>query len=204
MALVDAVELSGHAAAPPGSTTTRVMGVLAGLGAVALWTWYGLANAAFLKRNPEVSPTGWATVTGLATGLVTLAALPAAIALHQLGTTSGTGSGTRVVALVVGSTVLGVLVSWAATGLWNVASARLPSTSAAMLVNVETLSGYVYVYLALARFPPPGEVMGLAAILTGVVLVVRLRSGPPSTEQPQEASGVVAPGRRQTSATHMS
>jgi drug/metabolite transporter (DMT)-like permease len=180
MVVVDVVGLSGDGPASSAALTTRLLGVLCGFGAVALWTWYGLANAAFLARNPHVSATGWSTVTGLATGVVTFAGLPLAVATDQVGRSGATGTGghrTSVVALLIGCTVLGVVVSWAATGLWNVASARLPPTAAAMLVNVETLSGYAYVYLALADWPPAGQVAGLALILAGVLLVVRLRAG---------------------------
>jgi drug/metabolite transporter (DMT)-like permease len=182
MVVVDVVGLSSGTSAPSVTATTRMLGILAGFGAVALWTWYGLANATFLTRNPEVTATGWSTVTGLATGLVTLAALPLAVVTHQLGRSGRSGTGSvdhgrpGIAALLFGCVVLGVLVSWAATGLWNVASARLPPTAAGTLVNVETLAGYGYVYLALGAWPPVGQVVGLALILAGVLLVVRLRA----------------------------
>jgi drug/metabolite transporter (DMT)-like permease len=60
-----------------------------------------------------------------------------------------------------------------ATWLWNAASARLSPTVAGMLVNVETLSGYAYIYLARGVWPPLAQVLGFALILCGVALVVR-------------------------------
>lgn len=156
----------GHA-----TVTGEILGLLAALGAVALWTWYGLANARFLSRNPEVPHAGWATIVGLFTGGVTVIGLPLALMTHQISRNS---SGQALPWLIGGSLVLGVLVSWGGTFLWNLASARLSTVSAGMLVNVETVAGYVYVYLARAQWPPLQQVIGFALIVIGVLIVVRL------------------------------
>jgi drug/metabolite transporter (DMT)-like permease len=76
--------------------------------------------------------------------------------------------------LIIVSVVLGVVVSWAATALWNAASARMSSTAAGMLINIETVAGYAYVCAAARRLPPVGQLAGFALILMGVVLVIRL------------------------------
>jgi drug/metabolite transporter (DMT)-like permease len=57
---------------------------------------------------------------------------------------------------------------------WNLASARLSTTAAGMLINVETVAGFGYVYAARGQWPPVGQLIGFALILTGVLLVVRL------------------------------
>jgi drug/metabolite transporter (DMT)-like permease len=75
LALVGALEISGvHAylARPPAE---KAAGIAAACGADILWTWYALANARFLARNPAVSPARWSTVVGVATGAVMLAGL---------------------------------------------------------------------------------------------------------------------------------
>ncbi|MEH0935370.1 DMT family transporter [Micromonospora psammae] len=181
MLVVNVLELAGSAPTHTGSLATKALGLLAAVAAVVLWTWYGLANAAFLARHPELPLAGWSTVVGLATGAVTLAALPLAAATHQLdGPTDSDG----LLALVVASLVLGILVSWGATALWNVASARLTPTAAGMLINIETLAGFAYIYAALTDWPPVGQLVGFALILAGVVLIVRLPTTTP-TEPPR-------------------
>lgn len=164
--------LPGAGKAGAGSTAAHVIfGLLAAFGAVVIWTWYGLANARFLDRYPEVPHTGWSTLVGLYTGAVTLICLPAALATGQLDR----GSGTHGVSwLIGGSIVLGAVVSWGGTVLWNVASARLSTVSAGMLVNVETVAGYAYVYSARAQWPPLTQLLGFALLITGVCIVVRL------------------------------
>jgi drug/metabolite transporter (DMT)-like permease len=135
---------------------------------VAVWTWYGIANGRFLAAHEEVPAGQWATVVGVATGAVTLVALPVALPLSRPAADHTSVSGFLVVAVV-----LGVVVSWVATWLWNAASARLSATMAGMLVNVETLSGYTYIYLVRGEWPPLGQVLGFALVLSGVVLVAR-------------------------------
>jgi drug/metabolite transporter (DMT)-like permease len=172
------------------TTTARaVAGVLCASAAVLAWTWYGLANARFLAEHPEVPGAGWSTVVGLGTGVVTLVALPIALVTGQLDQPSTIDGGTGPAGFVIASLVLGILVSWAATGLWNVASARLSPTAAGMLINIETVSGYAYVYAARAQWPPVGQLIGLGLILAGVVLVVRL----PVAEAPAPRRATVAP-----------
>jgi drug/metabolite transporter (DMT)-like permease len=175
LAIVNAVATGSAAvtARPPG---VFALGVLCSFAAVGLWTWYGLANAAFVQRHPEVGGGAWSAVVGLGTGLVTLLALPLAAATGQLAIPREDGDQalSTVVGFVIGSIVLGVVVSWVATMLWNSASARLSTTAAGMLINVETVSGYTYLYAAARHWPPAGELMGFALILLGVILVVRL------------------------------
>ncbi|MEU4689412.1 DMT family transporter [Actinoplanes sp. NPDC023714] len=179
MLIVNVLELTGSGPAPGGSPATRVLGLLAAAGALVLWTWYGIGNARFLERHPEVPAGGWSTVIGLATGAITLAALPVAAATGRLGSPDGDGD---VAALVLASLLLGVVVSWGATVLWNVASARLTPTAAGMLINIETVAGFAYVYAALAERPPAGQLLGFALILVGVVLIVRLPVDAPARD----------------------
>ncbi len=168
----------------------KVAGLAAAFGAVALWTWYGMANARFVSRNSDVPHSGWSTVVGLFTGAVTLLALPVIVASHQFGHAAGApGTGW----LVGGSVVLGVGVSWAATGLWNLACTRLSTVSAAMLVNVETIAGFAYVYAARAQWPPAGQVIGFALIIIGVLIVIWLPSARGSDRSEDEDSAGQVP-----------
>ncbi|WNV85138.1 DMT family transporter [Umezawaea sp. Da 62-37] len=189
LVVVNALEISGAQATEPTSTTTKVLGLLACCGAVALWTWYGIANARFMAENPDVPAGQWATVVGVATGVVTVVALPLALTTGQFDTAPGATDALGFVAVAL---VLGVLVSWVATWLWNAASAGLSPTVAGMLVNIETLSGYTYVYAARREWPPLGQVLGFALIIVGVVLVIRLQK---PAEQAAEPAVVGRGGR---------
>jgi drug/metabolite transporter (DMT)-like permease len=190
LVVINVLELGGAAEEAHSSATTKALGLLAVFAAVAVWTWYGLHNARFLGDHPEVSSGSWSTVVGVVTGAVTLAGLPLAAATGQLRVAPDAEAG--VADLVLVSLALGVLVSWVGTWLWNAASSMLPTTLAGMLINLETVSGYAYVYAYRGEWPPLGQVAGFALILAGVVLVIR-RQRPPAE---QARSGAPAGGRR--------
>ena len=74
--------------------------------------------------------------------------------------------------LVAGIVFLGVVVSWAGTWLWNLASSRLSPAVAGLLVNLETVSGFGYVYAVRQHWPPAGQLAGLALVMAGVTLTL--------------------------------
>ena len=177
IALVSALEIAGVHAYLAAPTVEKAAGLMAACAAVAMWTWYALANARFLARQSAISPAGWSTAVGVATGAVALAGLPAAALACQLTMPSGTHPGPA--RLVAGAVFLGVVVSWAGTWLWNLASSRLSPAVAGLLVNLETVSGFGYVYAARQHWPGAGQLAGLALVLAGVALTLRAaRSGP--------------------------
>jgi drug/metabolite transporter (DMT)-like permease len=183
LALVNAAAFAGTHPAAAAPLGTRLLGLAAAVGAVALWTWYGLANATFLATRPAIPAASWSSVVGLATLVVTLATLLPATLLSQ---TSGPAVSHRdTVVFLTGIAVLGVAVSWGGTWLWNTASARLPVTTAGILINIETVSGYVYVYAARQHWPPLGQILGFALILAGVGLALTRRQAP--THPPRQA-----------------
>ncbi len=201
LALINAVEFTGthpSVAAPLGG---RLLGLAAAVAAVALWTWYALANARFLRARPAIPAGSWSSVVGLATLVVTLATL---LPVTLLGHTSWPAASRRDAAMfLAGIALLGVAVSWGGTRLWNTASARLPTTTAGLLINVETVSGYGYVYLVRHQWPPLGQLLGFALILAGVSLALTRRQMPKPTRQhrppdrkPEPPDGLIpVPGR---------
>jgi drug/metabolite transporter (DMT)-like permease len=108
---------------------------------------------------------------------------------------------------LAGIALLGVAVSWGGTWLWNTASARLPTTTAGLLINVETVSGYVYVYLARHQWPPLGQLLGFAFILAGVGLALTRRQAPghprqhrPPDRKPEPPDGLILVPQRDPAA----
>jgi drug/metabolite transporter (DMT)-like permease len=168
--LVSVLEIAGVHAYLAVSPAEKTAGLLAAAGAVVLWTWYALANARFLARRDAPSPAGWSTAVGVATGAVALAGLPAAALAGQLTPPAGAHPG--LAALIAGVAFLGVVVSWVGTLLWNLASSRLSPALAGLLVNLETVSGFGYVYAVRQQWPAPGQLTGLLLVMAGVTLTI--------------------------------
>jgi drug/metabolite transporter (DMT)-like permease len=183
LALVSVLEIAGVHAYLAVSPGEKAAGLLAAAGAVVLWTWYALANARFLARDGAPSSAGWSTAVGAATGAVTLAGLPAAALAGQLTVPSGAHPGPA--ALLAGVAFLGVVVSWAGTAQWNLASSRLSPALAGLLVNLETVSGFGYVYAVRQEWPPAGQLAGLILVLAGVTLTILVGRAGRSSSRPK-------------------
>ncbi len=149
------------------------LGVLLAVAAVACWTWYPLANAAWLRRHPHLSPTTWATAQGLVT--LPLAVIGFAGLLLVQPTPRIWGSDPA--AYIAGMAVLGLGASWAGTLLWNRASQLLPPSLTGQLIVFETLAALGYLYAFAGRGPTVFEKAGIVLLLCGVLLGVRAVSG---------------------------
>lgn len=152
----------------------QLLGVACAVAALASWTWFGVANATFLKSHPEISSATWSTMIGIATLGLSVLAMPLLLTDGN-GLRSADGQD-PLWALLLGSVVLGVLVSWGGTLLWNRASSLLPVSVAGQLIVFETISGIVYVFVALRRVPPVLTVLGMLVVLGGVLIGIRLSS----------------------------
>lgn len=165
------------------SLPAQLAGVGCGLLALALWTWYSVANSTFLKANPDIAPAEWSTLMGVATlGLSALGAL-SLIGRHVAD------PGASPWKLVAGSLVLGLVVSWGGTLLWNRASFLLPVSIAGQLIVFEAIAGLAYVYLAKTRMPPLLELAGIALVLAGVLIALR-GTRPPVQPLPTTVDGL--------------
>lgn len=179
IALVNEAELRALAQDPAADLGRYVSGAALAVGAMACWTWYPLRNADWLRAHPDRSPRTWATAQGLATLLPALLGTLALFAWGRSG--GGTASpalGPDPWALVGSLLVVAVLSSWLATVCWNEASQRLPSTLAGQLIVFETLAALAYAYLLRGTWPDVLTLGGIALLVTGVVVALRVRPRP--------------------------
>ncbi|MGW0563266.1 DMT family transporter [Streptomyces sp. NPDC003016] len=179
LVLVNLVEVDWGTALSGHSGTTWVIGIASALTALGLWTWYAVSNASFLRRHPEISSSAWSTLMGVCTLALSLVALPIAAVSGGVHI-EGTGS---LLPLVIGSLVLGLLVSWVGTVLWNRSSGLVPISIAGQLVVIQVIAGLLYVFTWDGRMPPPLELAGIALLIGGVLLAIqRTRRNPPAAE----------------------
>src|SRR5512146_2010215 len=183
MASVNNVEIAALRNDAGADVTRYVQGALIAFGAVACWTWYPLRNAAWLRDHPGRSPRVWATAQGVAT-------LPLAIAGYALlwaglrftGNDFAMPAGPRPWVFIGLMAAIGLFASWLGTLCWNEASRRLPTAVAGQLIVFETLAGLTYSFVQRNRIPEPQVVLGIAFLVVGVILALRVkpkRSGAP-------------------------
>jgi drug/metabolite transporter (DMT)-like permease len=135
--------------------------------ALAMLTYYLVANIEFLIRNPGLSPLTWANATGCALLVFALAALGVRLLIG--GGLPWEGTPTSATQYAVCCLILGLAVSWLGGVLWNRANALLPPTLAGQCIVFWPLSGIVYAYVLQGAFPGVRETLGMAMVFAGVV-----------------------------------
>lgn len=150
-------------------------GILYAIIALGMWTWFGVANANFLKTNREISASSWSTFVGIATLFIALIGLPFLyfIAPAAIGQIRNNINIAYLLPLLAGCLILGVVVSWLATILWNKASRDLPVTLAGQLIVFETISSILYSYIVDKKVPMALEVISMLFIIAGILLAIR-------------------------------
>ncbi|GCE29895.1 hypothetical protein KDA_53790 [Dictyobacter alpinus] len=173
--IINLYALSGRQALPETSVGQRVCGILFAGMAVALWTWYAVANTHFLRTHTHLSSATWSTMIGVSTLFLVILALPL---------TRGSGgvpldlqtlllSGSHLLPFVVGCLILGIVVSWGGTLLWNRAFAMLPISLAGQLIVFEPITVLVYVAVVDTQLPSFFELLGASLIITGIMFGIR-------------------------------
>jgi drug/metabolite transporter (DMT)-like permease len=167
LGLMMQASLNALAVVPAGAHFWR--GVVYAVCSMALWTAFGLLNAAWLKRHPEVDATMWANWLGVATGLGAwllwmAAGSDAKVLLAQ--------SGIAQAALLCIATGIGS--AWLATILWNIASQRLSASLCGQLIVSETVFALAYSFLWDGQWPT--QVQALACLLFACGILASIRA----------------------------
>ncbi|WP_240936508.1 DMT family transporter [Hydrogenophaga crocea] len=144
------------------------LGVLFAALAAAAWTAFGLLNARWLARHPEVNSTVWANWLGLAAGLGALgiwavAGSPLATLLAQ----------PRLGLFVAVCAVTGIGSAWIASVLWNMASRRLSASLAGQLIVSETVFGLLYNFVWNGQWPVALQWAACALFVAGILASIR-------------------------------
>jgi drug/metabolite transporter (DMT)-like permease len=153
-------------------------GALLALVAVACWTWYPLRNADWLRGHPNRSPATWSTAQGIATlplAAVGYAAFWAFTAVQGGEQAATMPLGPRPLAFLGLMLAIALLASWLGTLCWNAASQRLPTSLAGQLIVFETLAALAYGLALRGQWPSPWIAAGIALLVAGVVLGVRVK-----------------------------
>lgn len=136
--------------------------------AMACWTAFGLLNARWLARHPEVNSTVWANWLGVAAGLGALGIW--AVAGTDLAVLAARpGFGTFVVVCVL----TGIGAAWVASVLWNMASRRLSASLAGQLIVSETVFGLIYSFAWDGAWPAALQWAACVLFVLGILASIK-------------------------------
>ncbi|WP_416424312.1 DMT family transporter [Pseudomonas sp. App30] len=151
--------------------STLLLGVAASISAVALWTWFGLANQKALARRPSMDAWVWTALMMIGGSVQTLVAIPLGM---QLGVFTIGEAGLHLdintaTHLLLPAAMLAVVASILGAGAWTIASQRLPITLASQLLSMEMVFATCLGLAFHHRYPTVPEAIGIGLIVLGVV-----------------------------------
>lgn len=153
------------------------IGIPLAIVAVALWTWFGLLNQSALAKRPQMNAGVWTAFIMAGAGLGMLVFLPIGLLLGVFEIPR-LGLGWGVAApLYIWGTLLAMLASVGGALAWTFASQRLTVALSAQLVTMETIFGTVLGLLIRRRWPTLAEGVGMAVLLAGVMITIRIFHG---------------------------
>jgi drug/metabolite transporter (DMT)-like permease len=150
-----------------------LIGIPLAVGAVVLWTWFGIANQVALAARPGIDSTVWTALMLVAGGAEMLAFFPfgSAIGLFKM---SRIGLGwAEASSLYIWGISLAILASVGGAWAWTVASRRLPVSLAAQLIVSETAFGTTFGLIVHERWPTVSETCGILSLIAGVIVAIR-------------------------------
>lgn len=158
-----------------GSLSTHIFGLVCTLIALVLWSWYMVANAQFLKQNPEVALEDWSTILGVAT-LFWVCMLWCVYGLFFASSADIEKYMTFTNQLqnyLLGSAILGFLCSWVGSFIWNKATIALPISLAGQLTIFETIFGVLFISLVDQKIPSLIECFGMGLIFVAILYSIQ-------------------------------
>ncbi len=180
IACVNQVELQRLRADESADLGRYALGALLAVVAVICWTWYPIRNADWMRAHPDRSASAWATAQGLAT--LPLSALGFA-AFWAWSAATGSAFvmpfGPTPLLFIGLMFSIGLFASWLGTLCWNAASQRLPTAVAGQLIVFETLAALSYAFVLRQEVPGLFTFVGVALLVAGVLLALRVKSVAP-------------------------
>ncbi|WP_417691970.1 DMT family transporter [Pseudomonas sp.] len=158
---------------PTGDSAWR-KGLFFSISAVILWLVFAALNQRGLEKLAVNASGAWTGLMMAGAGLGTLIALPAVLALDLLKLPSLGFSVSLAGPLYAWGLFIALMSSVVGAWAWNAASRRLPMVLSGQLISLESLFATILGLMFHQRLPTLWETSGLAGVLVGVVVAVRI------------------------------
>ncbi len=180
LATVGLLLVNGSGFAQSGALEMRSLsiGIPLAILAVTLWTTFGLLNQSALAKRPQMDAGVWAALIMVGAGLTMLVFLPIGL-LAGVFEIPRLGLGWHAAGpLILWGAALAIFANVGGALAWTFASQRLPVALSAQLITMEPISATVLGLLVHRRWPSAAEVVGMAVLLTGVIIAIGIFTRP--------------------------
>ena len=149
-----------------------VTGIAFAIAAVALWTWFGIANQNALLKRPNMDARVWTTLMMIGGSIQTLAFLPIGYGMDLFRAPDlGFGLG-AIRNLYLPAFMLAAVASIGGAWAWTIASQRLPVALAGQLLMTEIVFATCFGLMVQHRLPTIAEAAGMMVLVLGVVMAI--------------------------------
>lgn len=161
-------------AATQRSITQTLIGSSWAVVALLIWTWFGVANAEYMKKNFMISGHSWSLAIGVCSLIQVIILFPIVLFFNTESVLASLQNPSSLYQLIIGGVILGVVVSWLATGWWNKISRHLPTAFVGQLLVFETIASLLYGYIYNHTFPQPIILVCIMIVLLGIITGIRV------------------------------
>jgi drug/metabolite transporter (DMT)-like permease len=171
--------VNGSGFIQPGGLASRslILGIPLSILAVTLWTAFGLLNQSALARRPRMPPGVWTALIMAGAGLTMVGFLPVGMSLGLFAIPRLGLHWPAAGPLLLWSAGLAVFANMGGALAWTFASQRLPVALAAQMITLEPVAATILGSAVHRRWPSLMELLGMAILLVGVIIAIRLFSG---------------------------
>ncbi|MEN2397535.1 DMT family transporter [Pseudomonas halotolerans] len=159
---------------PPTGDGAWLKGLFFSISAVVLWLVFAALNQRGLEKLAVNASGAWTGLMMAGAGLGTLIALPAILALDLLKLPSLGFNLSLAGHVYAWGFFIALMSSVVGAWAWNAASRHLPMVLSGQLISLESLFATVLGLVFHQRLPTLWETSGLAGVLVGVVVAVRI------------------------------
>ncbi len=149
-----------------------VIGIAFAIAAVALWTWFGIANQSALLKRPHMDARVWTALMMIGGSIQTLAFLPIGYGMSLFRAPEiGLGFG-AINNLYLPAFMLAAVASIGGAWAWTIASQRLPVALTGQLLMTEIVFATCFGLMVRHRWPTLAESIGIMLLVLGVVMAI--------------------------------
>ena len=166
------VNASGIMQADVEGERSLIIGIAFAILAVALWTWFGIANQTALLKRPNMDARVWTALMMIGGSIQTLAFLPIGYGM-DLFRAPDIGLGFDAIQnLYFPAFALAGVASIGGAWAWTIASQRLPVALAGQLLMTEIVFATCFGLMVRDRWPTIAEGTGMMLLVLGVVMAI--------------------------------